>query len=118
MRRNRRQCGRLRWRVSDISDAALEDALRDRRVRAVELSFQAGEYLREGAPLHAVMAKLRRDASAAMAEFATVNLGDALKLQDLQARVYRFTIARDTFDMLLQAGQEAWASIQSEDAVG
>lgn len=102
--------------MSEISEEVVQDAMReDQRLRMFELSLQAGEYIREGAPLFAVMRKLRKDADEAMAEFAFVNPADVLKIQDLQARTFRYIVARQTFDYILMEGQLAVQSLRDED---
>lgn len=86
----------------------------DERLRAVIAMQDMKGWLQDGAPLRPVMQRLFEDAQAAMAEFAGANLGDIRTIQDLQARVFRYQVASETFAMLIARGDAAETSIRNE----
>lgn len=90
---------------------------RDARFRAIELGLEVEIGLRDNRPLQVLMERLRTDADAAMIEFGTVNPADVPAVIGLQARVYRFTVALETFNAILAAGQNAETEVRLEDQV-
>lgn len=96
---------------ADIDAAAAHDA----RVRSVVAAERLhGRLTDEQGDLFALMATLRESAEEAMKTFAYADLSDTRLLQDLQARVFRFRVAYDTFATTIEAGNRARMSIMDE----
>ncbi len=93
-----------------------ELAARDARIAALRISIDLETDLRDNGPLNRIMLALREDADRAIDEFATVNPANHTAVMDLQARVYRFSIARQTFRAILADGQAAEADLLASDS--
>lgn len=105
--------------MSDFSPEVIEEAQRrDNRFHLIRLGIETEEALRHSQPLFILMAELREDADKAMAEFASANPGDVLAITSLQARVFRFRYALDTFNRILATGESLQREVMAEDRVG
>lgn len=104
--------------MSDLSPEFMAEAQRrDRRFHLIRLGIETEEELRQNRPLFLLMAALREDAEKAMAEFSTANPGDTMAITDLQARVFRFRYAFETFNRILATGESLQREVMSEDRV-
>ena len=90
----------------------------DRRFHLIRLGIETEEALRQDRPLFLLMAALREDADEAMKDFAVANPGDVLAITSLQARVFRFRYALDTFNRILATGESLQREVMAEDQVG
>jgi hypothetical protein len=102
--------------VVDLTPEQIDDlAARDGRVAALRLAIDLETDLRDNGPLHKLMAVLRSDADGAIDAFAVVNPADTQAVIDLQARVFRFAVARNTFSQILATGKAAEDDLRAND---
>ena len=90
--------------------------LRDARIAIVTDAIDIQTELRDSLALKAVLLQLTNDATAAMMEFAFVDLGNHTKVMGLQARVFCMMYLDKTLRDLQQRGQVAEAQLNEEDA--
>lgn len=89
--------------------------IRDERWRVIDLGIEIRASLENNRPLAMLMASLRREAMAAVQEFATADCGNVPLIQGLQSRIYRCIYAMDTFASIMEQSVHAERTVVAED---
>lgn len=90
---------------------------RDARIALVTDTIDVQAELRDSIALKLVLRQLTNDATAAMMEFAFVDLGDHTKVMGLQARVFCMMYLDKTLRSIQERGRAAEVQLNEEDSL-